>query len=457
MMVESMLAFPAETEGVGNQPLELRVLPDGTKQFELTAAVTPWEVSPGKIVDAWTYNGMVPGPMIKVDVGDKVRVILHNETADGHRHPLARCRRAQRPGRRVARTRRTSWPPASRTPTSSRRRAGDRDVPRPHPRTDLGRPTACSPASSSARTRCPRGRTISGVTIPDDLVPDVEMPMVVNDAGVIGLSLNGKSFPATAPVSSTGRLGGGQLLQRGLDGPSDAPAPVPPARVRQGRDPPRRAVLGRHVNIAPGERYSVLFQADRPRHVGLALPHPDPRRVRRQACSAWPPPSSSTRSSEHGPRSDDTDGARRGDVPDTAGHRAARSDRAQRAGTADDRAGAVRVSGSGSGLSRRRSVTRACRDRQPRGVLRGRPYRRRRLDQWRADPGVDGGRHRPAHRDHRTGPPGTLSCPAVDHGRPTCRASSCSWHQRCSRGESVRTEHRHRIGRPHGRASGRRA
>src|SRR5690606_18721349 len=47
----------------------------------------------------------------------------------------------------------------------------------------------------------PRGETISGVTIPEDLVIDHELPMVVNDAGVIGLSLNGKGFPATAPLA----------------------------------------------------------------------------------------------------------------------------------------------------------------------------------------------------------------------------------------------------------------
>ncbi len=41
LMVDSMLAYPAETEGVGNQLLDYRVMPDGTKQFELTAAVTP--------------------------------------------------------------------------------------------------------------------------------------------------------------------------------------------------------------------------------------------------------------------------------------------------------------------------------------------------------------------------------------------------------------------------------
>ena len=53
-MIDSMLAFPADSEGRGNQPLEFELLPDGTKQFELTAAVTPWEVSPGIRISSCT-------------------------------------------------------------------------------------------------------------------------------------------------------------------------------------------------------------------------------------------------------------------------------------------------------------------------------------------------------------------------------------------------------------------
>src|SRR5207248_10334010 len=79
-MQDSIGAFPAKTNGIGAQVLPPTVLPDGTKLFELTTAITKWEVSPGKLVDAMTYNGTVPGPTIKVDPGDHVRVILHNKT-----------------------------------------------------------------------------------------------------------------------------------------------------------------------------------------------------------------------------------------------------------------------------------------------------------------------------------------------------------------------------------------
>ena len=78
-MMDSMLAFPAETEGRGNQPLEPEVLEDGTKRFELTASIVDWEVRPGEVVQAWAYNGMVPGPRIDLDVGDKVEVEVTNE------------------------------------------------------------------------------------------------------------------------------------------------------------------------------------------------------------------------------------------------------------------------------------------------------------------------------------------------------------------------------------------
>ena len=72
-------AFPAETEGRGNQILEPEIQADGTLQCELTASVIQWETEPGKIVEAYAYNGMVPGPQLRAEVGDRIRIVLHNE------------------------------------------------------------------------------------------------------------------------------------------------------------------------------------------------------------------------------------------------------------------------------------------------------------------------------------------------------------------------------------------
>ena len=59
-------------------PLEYTMDGD-VKVFELTCAETPWEVQPENVIKALTYNGILPGPEIRVTQGDKVRVIVHNE------------------------------------------------------------------------------------------------------------------------------------------------------------------------------------------------------------------------------------------------------------------------------------------------------------------------------------------------------------------------------------------
>ena len=71
-------AFPAETEGQGNQPLRPRI-ENGDKVFDLTATEVKWETSPGVFVDAMAYNGTIPGPEIRVDQGDHVRIVVHND------------------------------------------------------------------------------------------------------------------------------------------------------------------------------------------------------------------------------------------------------------------------------------------------------------------------------------------------------------------------------------------
>ena len=90
-MAASTKAFPAATEGVGAQDARARLLPDGTKQFDLTAEIVEWEVEPGRTVEAWTYNGTVPAPTFRVEVGDRVRIALTNRLPEStvlHLHGL---------------------------------------------------------------------------------------------------------------------------------------------------------------------------------------------------------------------------------------------------------------------------------------------------------------------------------------------------------------------------------
>lgn len=57
------------------------VQPDGTtlREFTLITQDVQIEVAPGVYWDAWTYNGTVPGPTLRVTEGDRVKVTLINQ------------------------------------------------------------------------------------------------------------------------------------------------------------------------------------------------------------------------------------------------------------------------------------------------------------------------------------------------------------------------------------------
>lgn len=67
-------------------------LPGGSlRHFDLVARPARITLRPGLTVNAWTYSGMVPGPLLRVTVGDVVEVTLHNRLPEGttiHWHGL---------------------------------------------------------------------------------------------------------------------------------------------------------------------------------------------------------------------------------------------------------------------------------------------------------------------------------------------------------------------------------
>ena len=90
MHEKGIKAFPAKTEGKGNQVMQPRI-EKGVKVYELTAREIQWEAEPGKKVKAWAYNDQVPGPQIRVKQGDRVRLVLKNELPEStavHFHGL---------------------------------------------------------------------------------------------------------------------------------------------------------------------------------------------------------------------------------------------------------------------------------------------------------------------------------------------------------------------------------
>ncbi|HEY8547044.1 MAG TPA: multicopper oxidase domain-containing protein [Acidimicrobiales bacterium] len=262
-MEASINEFPAETEGRGNQVLEPEVLPDGTKRFQLTAAVTEWEVAPGEVVDAWTYNGMVPGPQIQLEVGDKVEIVLHNELPMGtdlHLHGInvpnsmdgvaPITQELIEPGESFTYEFTTDEPAVA--------------MYHAHHHGQMQVPNGLLGTVMVGDVRLPTG-TVSDEVIPADLQISQEIPMVLNDAGVIGYSLNGKSFPATEPV--TAKTGDWVLIHYFNEGTQIHPMHLhqfDQIVVAKDGYPIDHPYVADTVNVAPGERYSVLVQLDEP-------------------------------------------------------------------------------------------------------------------------------------------------------------------------------------------------
>jgi manganese oxidase len=256
MMEEVAKQFPAETAGHGGDPLEPTVLADGTKQFELVAEIVDWEVEPGRTVKAWTYNGVVPAPEIKVDVGDKVKVVLTNELPEStslHFH-----------GVRVPNAM-DGVDPYTQAPI----KPGE---------TFTYEFTAVEPAVGmyhshhNAQVQVPNGMAgaflVGEMPIPASLgvgtVKDT-VNMVLNDAGTIGLSLNGKSFPATEPY--TLKLGESIVVNYFNEGlmahPMHLHQPTGWVIAKDG-EPLTEPFPSDTVNVAPGERWTVVYTATDP-------------------------------------------------------------------------------------------------------------------------------------------------------------------------------------------------
>ena len=78
-------------ERVDRPALTLALDGERTDEAEEDTSEIDWEVEPGKKVKAMAYNGMVPGPQIRVREGDRVRVVLKNELKEStviHFHGL---------------------------------------------------------------------------------------------------------------------------------------------------------------------------------------------------------------------------------------------------------------------------------------------------------------------------------------------------------------------------------
>ena len=179
--------FPAETEGRGNVVLEPEVQADGTLQWELTASVIQWETEPGTVVEAYAYNGMVPGPQLRAEAGDTIRIILHNELPEPttiHSHGLFVPPAMD--GVPVI-SQPAVMPGESFTYEYTLRNAGSHMY---H-------------SHFMAEHQVPMGLlgafVVTDPNATDGPQADVDYAMILND-GPLGFTINGKGFPATEPL-----------------------------------------------------------------------------------------------------------------------------------------------------------------------------------------------------------------------------------------------------------------
>jgi nitrite reductase (NO-forming) len=55
-----------------------------TREYDLSVTQRQLEVGQGVVVDAWTYDGSVPGPILRATEGDTLRIHMANRTSHAH-------------------------------------------------------------------------------------------------------------------------------------------------------------------------------------------------------------------------------------------------------------------------------------------------------------------------------------------------------------------------------------
>ena len=187
-------AFPAATEGLGGQPLEF-VMEDDIKVFHVTVDAVEWEYQPGKYASAFGYNGVVPGPEIRVTEGDMIRVNVTNNLIESTAVHWHGC---------MVPNNQDGVPFITQPPIKPGQtftyefpiRAGNAGTHMYH-------------AHHNSAEQVSKGLLGAFIIEPADPSTrpafDIEYTMVLNDGPIGGYSINGKSFPATQPL--TAKLG----------------------------------------------------------------------------------------------------------------------------------------------------------------------------------------------------------------------------------------------------------
>ena len=269
----SQAGVPDATADRGGQRLVHRSDGD-TWVFNLVARPVKWQVLPGVRVTAWTYNGTVPGPEIRVPYGQKVRIVVKNrlpEATTVHWHGIAVpnamdgvpgvTQKPIEPGQTFTYAFRA-------IPTAASSKGGtfmyhshfdeDRQV-----GLGLSAPFVIEPRTQPAYDA---ERTILlGEWNLDPRSGDTRPPMQMEGSFPNYFTINGKAYPATEPIKVRR---GQRMLLRVIGGmqfthPMHLHGMSFKVVAKDGA-PLARPYEADVVDVAPGERYDLLFKADRP-------------------------------------------------------------------------------------------------------------------------------------------------------------------------------------------------
>src|SRR3990167_2169299 len=260
---------PAATEKQGLQELPFKV-ENGQKVFNLTAQPVRWNIFKDVTVTAWAYNGMVPGPLIRVTEGDKVKILVKNNLPEAttiHWHGV------------LVPNNMDGIPDETQKPIQPGESFTYEFV---------AKPAGTFWYHSHFNTDKQIGIGLSGAFIIEpkgglDPKPDIDKVLMLNEWRILGeqtypampatdmdaniFTINGKAFPdtehITAKVGQRVRLrfiGAGQLIH-----PMHLHGFPFKIVATDGNDVPLSAQWTKDViSVAPGERYDVEFTPDRP-------------------------------------------------------------------------------------------------------------------------------------------------------------------------------------------------
>ena len=233
--------------------------------WEITASVIEWETEPGTVLEAYAYNGTVPGPQLRAEVGDRVRIVLHNELpvpTTIHSHGLIVPNAMD--GVPVI-SQPAVMPGESFTYEFTLRNAGSHMY-HSHFMADHQVPMGLLGAF-----------VVTDPTAADEPVADIDYAMVLNDGPRLHPQRQG--LPGhRADRRHPGPDHPGSLHERRTTDSPDASAWPTAAGHRQGRLPPARSTLRGHRAGGPGERIDVLIEATELGIWAYHCRHPDPRR-----------------------------------------------------------------------------------------------------------------------------------------------------------------------------------